>query len=53
MYALSLNHELNFLPGRGATMPWGKGIINHMSAEQNKLWFEKVYTAIKDNESRS
>jgi hypothetical protein len=50
MYALSLNHELNFLPGRGATMPWGKGIINHMNAEQNKLWADKVYTAIKNNE---
>jgi hypothetical protein len=34
-------------------MSWGKGIINHMSAEQNKLWFEKVYAAIKNNESRS
>ncbi len=53
MYALSLQHELNlghYVTGRGATMPWGKGIINHMSAEQNKLWADKVHTAIKNNE---
>ena len=56
MYALSLQHELNFghyASGRGPTMPWGKGIINHMSAEQNKTWADKVYEAIGKNESRS
>jgi hypothetical protein len=31
-------------------MPWGKGIINHMNKEQNKLWADKVYTIIKNNE---
>ena len=27
--------------------------INHMTIEQNKMWADKVYTAIKNNESRS
>jgi hypothetical protein len=40
-------------PSGGATMPWGSGIINHMNEEQNKLWADKVYTIIKNNESRS
>jgi hypothetical protein len=33
-------------------MPWGSGIINHMNEEQNKLWADKVYTTIKNNEQR-
>lgn len=37
-------------PAGGATMPWGKGIINHMSAEQNKTWADKIFTIIKSNE---
>ena len=47
LYASSLTENT---PAGGATMPWGKGIINHMSAEQNKLWADKVYTEIKNNE---
>ena len=47
LYASSLTE--NTLAG-GATMPWGSGIINHMSEEQNKLWADKVYTIIKSNE---
>ena len=50
LYASSLTE--NTLSGE-VSMPWGKGIINHMTAEQNKLWAEKVHTAIKKYESRS
>lgn len=35
----------------GAIMPWGKGIINHMSVEQNKCWADKVYKKIKEKQS--
>ena len=47
LYASSLT-ENN--PSGGINMPWGKGTINHMNEEQNKLWTDKVYTAIKNNE---
>ena len=47
LYASSLTENTS---AGGATMPWGKGIINHMSEEQNKLWADKVYTTIKNNE---
>jgi hypothetical protein len=47
LYASSLT-ENN--PSGGATMPWGSGIINHMNEGQNKLWADKVYTTIKNNE---
>ena len=50
LYASSLTENI---PSGGVNMPWGKGIINHMSKEQNKRWADKVYTAIKKNESRS
>jgi len=46
LYASSLTENTQ---AGGVTMPWGKGIINHMSAEQNKLWADKVYTIIKNN----
>ena len=46
LYALSLTENT---PSGGATMTWGKGIINHMSAEQNKMWADKIYTIIKNN----
>ena len=47
LYASSLTENTST---GGATMPWGSGIINHMSEEQNKLWADKVYTIIKNNE---
>jgi hypothetical protein len=47
LYASSLTENT---PAKGVTMPWGSGIINHMNEEQNKLWADKVYTAIKNNE---
>jgi hypothetical protein len=47
LYSSSLTQNT---PAGGTIMPWGSGIINHMSAEQNKLWADKVYTAIKNNE---
>jgi len=46
LYASSLNNT----PSGGAVMPWGIGTINHMTAEQNKIWADKVYTIIKNNE---
>ena len=47
LYASSLTQNT---PAGGVTMPWGAGIINHMNEEQNKLWADKVYTIIKNNE---
>ena len=47
LYASSIT-ETN--PLGGTIMPWGSGIINHMNEKQNKLWADKVYTAIKNNE---